>query len=119
MPVKIIVELTPERGILKLKLFRFDRKKRTSLIPVGKSEVATKMVLQETEDKIKRGLSMQTASTGTPIVNLRGGAKFMAQLSNIGGGSKATGGGGIKDGFATITLYVDARAKSNAKLKNR
>ena len=43
----------------------------------------------------------------------------MAQLSNIGGGSKATGGGGIKDGFATITLYVDARAKSNAKLKNR
>ncbi len=33
-------------------------------------------------------LAKKTAGTGTPIDQLSGGSKFMAQLANIGGGSK-------------------------------
>ena len=62
-----------------------------------------------TRTKIKNGLSQPKASTGTPIKKLRGGAKFMAQLSNIGGGSKATGGKGISDGFNTIMQNQNAK----------
>ena len=37
---------------------------------------------------------------------LHGGAKRMAQLSNIGGGSKATGGGGIDEGMNAMMQYT-------------
>lgn len=41
--------------------------------------------------------------------DLKGGAKFMAQLSNISGGSKATGGKGIAYGFNTIVQNQKAK----------
>lgn len=66
-------------------------------------------VAKQTGDKIKKGLENPTASTGTPIDSLSGGAKFMAQLSNIGGGSKATGGGGIQDGFNTVNTNTKVK----------
>lgn len=62
------------------------------------------VIYAETNEKIKRGLEKATASTGTPIASLKGGAKYMAQLSNVGGGSVEIGGGGIKEGFNTIHL---------------
>lgn len=63
-------------------------------------------IYAETSEKIKRGLEKATASTGTPIASLKGGAKYMAQLSNVGGGSVKIGGGGIKEGFNTFDLRV-------------
>lgn len=59
-------------------------------------------IYAETSEKIKRGLGKATASTGTPIASLKGGAKYMTQLSNVGGGSVKIGGGGIKEGFNTF-----------------
>lgn len=70
-------------------------------------------LVEYTDRKIQKGLDEPTASTGTPMTNLSGGAKFMAQLSNIGGGSKATGGGGIRDGFNTIQYNLAAKAYLN------
>lgn len=86
------------------------RNKRNAL-PPDNPNLEIKNTLITSQRKIAEGLSRKTASTGTPIVDLHGGAKFMVQLSNIGGGSKETGGGGIKDGFNTIATYVDAKAK--------
>lgn len=86
------------------------RNKRNALTPAN-SNLEAKNTLVTSQRKIAEGLSRKTASTGTPIDDLHGGAKFMAQLSNIGGGSKETGGGGIQDGFNTIATYVDAKAK--------
>lgn len=63
----------------------------------------------ETGEKIKSGLEKSTASTGTPIAALNGGAEFMAKLSNVGGGSVKTGGGGVRDGFNTIVNNQIAR----------
>lgn len=71
-------------------------------------------VSKKTDAKIKKGLEKPTASTGTLISKLHGGPKFMAQLSNIGGGSVATGGGGIREeGFNTIAENV--RSKETIK----
>ena len=86
------------------------KNKHSALVPTNPS-LKNKNTFEISQRKIVEGLSRKTASTGTPIGELHGGAKFMAQLSNIGGGSKETGGGGIKDGFNTITTYVDANAK--------
>lgn len=61
--------------------------------------------------KIQAGLDKKTASTGTPINELNGAAKFTSRLSNIGGGSKEIGGGGMEEGFKTIAKYVDANAR--------
>ncbi len=41
-------------------------------------------VAEKTDKKIQEGLTKTTASTGTPVEDLHGGAKFMAQISNIG-----------------------------------
>ena len=46
--------------------------------------------------------------TGTPMDKLHGGAKRMAQMSNIGGGSKATGGGGVDEGMKAMLQYTQA-----------
>lgn len=72
-------------------------------------------IYKKTDAKIKKGQEKPTASTGTPISKLHGGPKFMAKLSNIGGGSIATGGGGIRDGFNTIAENV--RAKETIKIE--
>ena len=56
-------------------------------------------ILNQRGKQIVDGLNKTTASTGTPMDKLHGGAKRMAQMSNIGGGSKATGGGGVDEGM--------------------
>lgn len=69
-----------------------------------------KKIEEQTNKKIKEGLENPKASTGTLISELSGGAKFMAQLSNIGDGSIATGGNGIAGGFNTIMQNQQAKA---------
>lgn len=64
--------------------------------------------IKQKEDQIVNGLNKTIASTGTPMEKLLGGAKRMAQLSNIGGGSKATGGGGIDEGMNAMMQYTQA-----------
>lgn len=73
-------------------------------------EQITNHVLRVTESQIREGLSKPTASTGTPIDELRGAAKSIAQMSNIGGGSKATGGGGIEKGMDTLVKHHQAKS---------
>ena len=69
-----------------------------SIVPspkqIGIPTQAASDIYTETSKKIQEGLEKDTASTGTP----------MASLSNIGGGSVETGGGGVHDGFNTIML---------------
>lgn len=71
--------------------------------------------IEKTDQQIVDGLSNPTASTGTPMTDLNGGAKFMAQLSNIGGGSVAVGGGGIKAGFETIATNINAKSSISSQ----
>lgn len=79
------------------------------LMPMDTTNIQEPSVIKEKTDKlIQQGLECKTASTGTPIKDLNGGALFMAQLSNIGGGSLETGGGGIKEGFNTIAANIAA-----------
>jgi len=70
--------------------------------------VEIKKIADYSAKKIQEGLARPTASTGKPMKDLHGGPKFMAQLSNIGGGSIATGGGGVRDGFNTIAQNIRA-----------
>lgn len=65
-------------------------------------------ILNQRGKQIVDGLNKTTASTGTPMDKLRGGAKRMAQMSNIGGGSKATGGGGVDEGMKAMLQYTQA-----------
>lgn len=71
-------------------------------------------IYEQTGKQIQEGLNKETASTGTPMKELRGGAKYMAQMSNIGGGSKATGGGGFKEGFNIIGRHQKAEGIKKA-----
>lgn len=66
-------------------------------------------VYQQTGKQIADGLSNPTASTGKPIAELHGAAKKQAQLSNIGGGSKAIGGGGTDKGLEIVTRHAQAQ----------
>lgn len=65
-------------------------------------------ILNQRGQQIVDGLTRTTASTGTPMDELHGGAKTMAQMSNIGGGSKATGGGGVAEGLKAVLQYTRA-----------
>lgn len=83
-------------------------KKQDTTIVQDQCAVDEQVVNQEyhkTKKKIEDGLSRPNASTGTPMDELHGAAKRVAQLSNIGDGSKATGGGGIDQGLETIINY--------------
>ena len=66
---------------------------------------AADSILNQRGKQIVDGLSKTTASTGTPMDKLHGGAKKMAQISNIGGGSKATGGGGVDEGMKAMLQH--------------
>lgn len=81
-----------------------------SNIPVEKTADS---IIKQRGNQIKNGLNKTTASTGTPMEQLHGGAKRMAQLSNIGGGSKATGGGGIDEGMNAMMQYTQAITVKN------
>ena len=50
---------------------------------------------------------------------LHGGAKRMAQMSNKGGGSKATGGGGVDEGMKAMLQYTWANTVKIRRLKPR
>ena len=69
----------------------FQRKQKNTQA-VSKSnaslERAADSILNQRGKQIVDGLNRTTASTGTPIDKLHGGAKRMAQMSNIGGGQK-------------------------------
>lgn len=69
---------------------------------------AADSILNQRGKQIVDGLSKTTASTGTSMDKLHGGAKKMAQISNIGGGSKATGGGGVDEGMKAMLQYAQA-----------
>ncbi len=72
-------------------------------------EQLVNQVYQQTGKQIVDGLNRPTASTGKPIDELNGAAKKIAQMSNIDGGSKATGGGGLDKGLDTVTKHAQAR----------
>ena len=94
-------------GILSL----FQRKQKNTQA-ITKNNVslgrAADSILNQRRKHIVYGLNKTTASTGTPMDKLHGGAKRMAQMSNIGGGSKATGGGGVDEGMKAILQYTQA-----------
>lgn len=103
-----------------------EREQNQTLAPVQQSlpqsqlsdrGVEAHAVVMETGQRIKEGLEEPFASTGTPIKDLSGGAKFMAQMSNIGGGSLEVGGGGIKEGFGIILANADAQATLRTELQ--
>ena len=71
-------------------------------------ERAADSILNQRGKQIIDGLNKTTASTGTPIDKLHGGAKIMTQMSNIGGGSKAAGGGGVDEGMKAMLQYTQA-----------
>lgn len=85
---------------------------------LSSEEKTLKEIITQTDNRIRQGLEKETASTGTPMDELYGGAKFMAQLSNIGDGSVETGGGGIKKGFNTIAQNIAAKSQINAIQSN-
>ena len=66
-------------------------------------------VYRQTGKQIVDGLNKPNASTGKPIDELHGAAKRIAQMSNIGGGSKVTGGGGLDKGLDTVTKHAQAK----------
>ena len=90
-------------GILSL----FQRKQKNTQA-ITKNNVslsrAADSILSQRGKQIVDGLNKTTASTGTPMDKLHGGAKRMAQMSNIGGGSKATGGGGVDEGMERMLI---------------
>lgn len=110
-------------------LFDIFKKKPTTAVTRPQKptfEQAVNQVYQQTGKQIVDGLNRSTASTGKPIDELHGAAKKIAQMSNIGGGSKATGGGGLDKGLDTITKHAQAgTAKAmidgakQKKLRNR
>lgn len=68
---------------------------------------------ETTKNQIQAGISKPTASTGKPIENLHGAAKTTTLLSNIGGGSKETGGGGMAQGLKTLSQFTQAATVKN------
>lgn len=89
----------------------FKKKQTTEISRPQKTsfEQVVDQVYQQTGKQIVDCLNKPTASTGKPIEELHGAAKRIAQMSNIGGGSKATGGGGLDRGLDTVTKHAQAR----------
>lgn len=74
-------------------------------------EVALAMtVIVEKRTVIVERSKDPNASTGTPISDLNGIAKSLAMISNLGGGSKAVGGGGVEEGIRNINDLARAEA---------
>lgn len=68
-------------------------------------QVQLRTAVNSVRSSIDAGLSNPLASTGTPISSLSGGARMNALLSNMGGGSKASGGGGMEAGMRMLDRY--------------
>jgi len=88
-------------GILSL----FQRKQKNTQVVLKSNtslERAADSILSQRGKQIVDGLNKTTASTGTPMDKLHGGAKRMAQMS------KATGGGGVDEGMKAMLQYTQA-----------
>lgn len=96
--------LTPKKGAPDL----------ASLSRIG---LAAKDTVEKRGRQIQEGLKKSTASTGTPVNTLHGGALFMTKLSNVGGGSVVTGGGGVKEGLGALLEYTAASSALSTELK--
>ena len=74
-------------------------------------------------NQIREGTSRPFAGTGKPIEALYGAARMNAVVANIGGGSKATGGGGMVQGMDLLLKYTQAdtvvRMEDRVKVLNR
>lgn len=114
--------ITPNRigetmGILSL--FQRKQKSTQAISNTNASlEKVTDSILNKRGQQIIDGLNKPTASTGTPMKKLHGGAKKMAQMSNIGGGSKATGGGGVDEGMKAMLQYTQANTVKKMAAQN-
>lgn len=114
--------VTPNRigetmGILSL----FQRKQKSTQAISNTNASLEKVadsILNKRGQQIIDGLNKPTASTGTPMKKLHGGAKKMAQMSNIGGGSKATGGGGVDEGMKAMLQYTQANTVKKMAAQN-
>ena len=95
----------------------FGKKSRSLATPKSAAPSAAEGIAKQAGAKIQKGLDRPIASTGTPMEKLHGGPKFMAQVSNIGGGSVKTGGGGIKGGLKTMLEYTEAVSTVKAERK--
>ena len=66
-------------------------------------------------EDVAKGLSKPNASTGTPIDALNGAAVITARISNVGGGSKETGGGGMLEGIKKLMKLAESDGKLNTQ----
>lgn len=73
--------------------------------------------LNKLESMIISGLENPLSGTGTPIANLSGGAKENAQRANIGGGSKANGGGGMMQGTKNLMEAAYVKGKIDERYR--
>ncbi len=61
--------------------------------------------LHRARKEIETKMSIPTASTGTPISDLNGMARTLAIMANMGDGSIATGGRGVRGGVELMAQY--------------
>jgi hypothetical protein len=61
--------------------------------------------LYRTRKEIETKMAVPVASTGTPISELNGMARTLAIMANMGDGSIATGGRGVRGGEELIAQY--------------
>lgn len=78
---------------------------KQSLSPQAAHQLQIQNALLQTKRKIDAGLAKPVASTGTPIEDLSGMAKTLALKANLGGGSIATGGRGVRGGDELLNQY--------------
>ena len=102
-----------------------EAKTSTEIVPslflpqLNTNSTSIQTVVKKTNAQIQSGLEKTTASPGTPIKDLHGAAKFMAQLANIGNGSVSSGGGGIKAGFNTVATNIAAKAMMTTGIEQK
>lgn len=88
---------------------------KRSISPQAAHQMQIQSALLQTRSKIDEGLAKPLASTGTPIANLSGMAKTLAMKANLGGGSIATGGRGVRGGDELLNQFsqLTGMAKEN------
>ncbi len=81
---------------------------------------AIRSELYQARKVIETGLANPYASTGTPISKLKGMAKTLAIKANVGGGSVATGGRGVRGCDEILDRYSQliGMAKENCWQNN-
>lgn len=103
-------------------------RKSEALTPVQKPSLSVRAneqmlsaqtIAEVTDKQIKEGLEKPNASTGTPMDDLSGGAKVMAQLANIGKGSIETGGEGVKGGLNALMANMLAKGAMSVELQQK